>query len=430
MFGPEAGAMLQKMSVPELVKIAQNPTGADPNIQYAALSEIERRKQMKPASQAPVNEPTVIQRMAMEAMTPQQQAPTPGDPVAQGVAALMAQQQQGRPPQRMRAGGRIAADMSGIMETLSPYFDTTAMTPEEARGMVSQFYGNNSYLDDLLPGMKEDEERARTSRNRDLWMALAEAGFGMASTGSIGEGALRGMDQAQEVLSGYDEDLDGVRDRRERVGIARGQREDQLSGAGLEALMESQRLARGAREELISTSAGIAETGAQIESANARDNSMLERLADMLYQENQEEVVWERYSAPGTPEGFGMRQRHYSRADALRDAMTMSSGGSGGRPPDDASELTRLATQLANPMLTRDPAARSELVRLYNSVAERARSNGMDVPNWDSAAQAAQSGGGGPAAYDPASAQEYRASRFVPQADRPYYMDENGRIIR
>lgn len=413
--------MLGTMSVPELVKIAQNPSPGDPTVQYAAISEIEKRKQMQPPPQAPVSQPTVIEKMGMEAMTPPQQAPVPGDPRAAGVAALV--QQGAPPPRRMAGGGGIVRDMGGIMEKLSPYYDTESMTPEEARAMVAGFYGEPSYLDELLPGMKADEERARTGRNTDLWLALAQAGFGMASTGNIGEGAMMGLEQARGALNNYNDRLDNVRGRRERVGLARGQRQDQLSGAGLEALLESQRAARGAQQDLVSTSAGIAETGAQIEASRARDNSQLERLADMLYAENEDEVVWERYDAPGTEHGFGMRQRRYSRGDAMRDALLMTT--SGRSSPDDLSERgTNARFLLDNRQLLNQlpPEARQQLLDTVSGIAtgeigNRGTSTTGQSQSSSGATAPSEAGFVSPSPEQIAAYQANRSSRVVGERD-------------
>jgi hypothetical protein len=353
MFGPAGNIdrMIGTMSVPELVQLARNPSGGDPNIQYAAISEIEKRNRAKPAPQGQVNQPTVIENMALQAMTPSPQTPAPGDPISSGVAALMAQRGQGGPPKRMNRGGAIATDMTGIIEQLRPLYgdQVDAMTPEEARELVGQFYGDNSYYDELIPGIKEDEAEATTSRNRDLWLALAQAGFGMASTGNIGQGALMGLEQARGAFDNYREGRRDARGRRDRLTIARGQRADQQAGMGLEALLGSQRDASAAERDLIGTSAGIAEAGAQIEAQRSSGGSQLERIADMLLQENADEVVEEQYTfnSNNGPQ-VGMRRRPYNRNDAMRDALMMVGGSGSGRGADDLNERTRAALAIAD----------------------------------------------------------------------------------
>lgn len=399
--------MIGTMSVPELVKLAQNPTSGDPTVQYAAISEIEKRKKMQAPPQGPVSQPTVIEKMGMEAMQPPQQGPVPGDPRAAGVAALVAQGSP--PPQRMAGGGPIMNRLQPTMDQLSPYFDTTARTPEEIQALMQQFYGDGSYLDELIPGMKEDEERARTSRNSDLWLALAQAGFGMASTGSIGEGALMGLEQARGALGNYNERMDNVQGRRERVGLARGQRGDMMAGQGLEALLASENQAADAQQDLVTTSAGIAEAGAQIEAMNARDRSQLEQIADALYAENAGEVRWERYDAPGTPEGFGLRQVEYTRENATMDALMMMSGTRGGRGPDDLNERLRAALFAADPQNNRDPASREEAMAIINGILHGEIGNaGSTTRGGDSASGATAPAEGG---YDPAAQAAYRARR-------------------
>lgn len=347
--------MLTKMSTPELVQLAKNPTVGNPTVQYAALSEIENRKKMRTPPQAPVNQPTVLQKMAMEAMAPPAPTPVPGDPVGQGIAAL-AQQQQA--PQRMAGGGvtgRIASNAVGLMDQLSPYFDTEAMTPDEARAQVADFYGTGQYLDDLLPGIKEDEERARNDRRMAMWLALARAGFGMSSTGNIGQGATMGLDAAGEAMSDYNEALSGARSRRDRVSLARGERQDRMSGLGLEALMNDRREASSNREQLLASSLGIAETGAQIEASNARDQSQLQEIANMLYAENEGEMVQDGTVTRTTPGGQTHEipfSRPYSREDAYRDALMMVGGGRGGlggRTADDLNERLASARQILDP---------------------------------------------------------------------------------
>lgn len=386
MFGPSPNVerMIGTMSVQELVQLAQNPTAGDANVQYAAISEIERRKKMQAPPQQSVNQPTVIQKMAMEAMEPRQQAPVPGDPIAQGVASMMMQQQSGRPPQRMADGGqvsgtsrRIVEDMSGIMEMLGPNYNTTARTPEEIMALQRQFYGDGDYMESLIPGIKDDEERARSDRRSNMWLALARAGFGMASTGSIGEGAMLGLNDAQEALGTYNEAMSDARGRRERIGLARGQRGDQLASSGLDMLLDSERSAAGASQDLLSTSSGIASAGAQIESANARsaaDQSQVERLADILYEENRGRVEWEQYDAPGAEGGIGMRQREYSRSDAMRDALVMV-GGRGGSGPDDLNEQLRSALFLADPMNQADAETQARARQVVDEIMSGERGN-------------------------------------------------------
>lgn len=48
-FGPfeNVQRMVSKLSIPELTQLAKNPTGDDPNVQFAAVSEIQRRNAMK-----------------------------------------------------------------------------------------------------------------------------------------------------------------------------------------------------------------------------------------------------------------------------------------------------------------------------------------------------------------------------------------------
>lgn len=444
-FGPfeHIQQMVGSMSVPELTQLARNPTGSDPNIQFAAVSEIQRRNAMRAPPTAPGGpQPSVIEKMAMEAMTPPPTAPTPGDPIRSGLMAMAAQQQQGHggpAPQGMAEGGAVRGsagsimnNMQGIMGALAPHFDTTAMTPEEAQSLIGQFYGNGDYLNED-PQFKDEEVDARRDRNQSLWLALARAGFGMAQTGNIGQGAIMGLDAANSAMSDYRDERRSTRDRRSRNRQARGAREDRMAGQGLEALLADRNRAEQADQNLLSSASGIASAGAQIDSANARDRSQLREIADALWEENQGTTVDDpNYRFPDG--SVGPNRRLYTRQDAMHDALTMVGGRGFGRGsvPDDASELTRLATQLSN-LVTQgqgNSPAYHDMVNLYNSTAQRARSNGLQVPNWGGSAQGnrAPSEGG----YNTGNVRNldaYREQRFVPEPNVPYNYDERGRRV-
>jgi hypothetical protein len=439
MFGPfeNTERMVSKLSIPELTQLAKNPTGSDPNVQFAAVSEIQRRNAAKAPPNGPGGpQPTVIDQMAMEAMTPASRpGPVPGDPIASGVAAMMQQQQAGGPPQGMVKGGRVRGtagsiinNMQGISAQLAPSYDTTAMTPEEVQALMGQFYGDGDYLNEDSQ-FKDDEVAARRDRNTNLWLALAQAGFGMASTGSLGQGALMGLEQARGALNNYREDRSGIRDRRSRNRQARGAREDRMAGQGLEALLNDRNRAEQAQQSLLSASSGIASAGAQIDSANARDDNgglNLSAIADALYEENKDQTVQDRN------ERGGFRIRQYSRADARRDAtLMMATGRSRGRGsvPDDASELTRIATSLADPMMDQSNPAYGELVRLYNATAARARSNGMNAPDWGSAQGNAAPAEGAFNRNNVRGLDSYQGGRFVPEPNTPYTYDAQGNRV-
>jgi hypothetical protein len=351
-FGPfeNVQRMVSKLSIPELTQLAKNPTGDDPNVQFAAISEIQRRNSMKAPPNGPGGpQPSVIDKMAMEAMMPQAPTPVPGDPIRSGVMAMMQQQQAGPggPPQGMAGGGQVRGsagnilnNMGVITDALSPHFDTSAMTPEEAQALVSQFYGSGDYLNEE-GDFKNDEAQALRDRNTNLWLALAQAGFGMASTGNFGQGALMGMEQARGALDRYRDDRSNVRDRRSRNRQARGARSDRMAGAGLDALLQDRNRAERAEQSLLSASSGIASAGAQIDSANQRDRSQLQEIADALYAENRNE--W----AIAPP---ARNARLYSREDAMRDALMYAGrGGAGGRTADDLNERLRGALAMQDP---------------------------------------------------------------------------------
>ena len=109
MFGsmPEVQGMVSKLSVPELVKIAQAPPSGDPTAQYAAVAELSNRQRMQTPPQQPQS--TVIEEMAAQAMPQPQTSAAPGDPIGQGIASLMQQQQA---PQGMADGGSVSSSSS------------------------------------------------------------------------------------------------------------------------------------------------------------------------------------------------------------------------------------------------------------------------------------------------------------------------------
>ena len=452
-FGPfeHIQQMVGSMSVPELTQLARNPTGSDPNIQFAAVSEIQRRNAMRAPPTAPGGpQPSVIEKMAMEAMTPPPTAPTPGDPIRSGLMAMAAQQQQGPggpAPQGMSKGGPVRYDvggavrgsagsimnnMQGIMGALGPHFDTTAMTPEEVQSLIGQFYGNGDYLNED-PQFKDEEVDARRDRNQSLWLALARAGFGMAQTGNIGQGAIMGLDAANSAMSDYRDERRSTRDRRSRNRQARGAREDRMAGQGLEVLLADRNRAEQADQNLLSSASGIASAGAQIDSANARDRSRLREIADALWEENQGTVVDDpNYRFPDG--SVGPNRRLYTRQDAMHDAITMAGGrgGLGGRSPDDLSERLRAALFMAHRVNGGNQAQQRRARQIIEAIL-----NG-EVGNANTSTQ----GGGGTTARGNAAPSEggynagnvrgldsYRQERFVPEPNTPYTYDENGNRV-
>lgn len=450
MFGPfeNVQRMVGKLSIPELTQLAKNPTGSDPNVQFAAVSEIQRRNAAKAPPNGPGGpEPSVIDKMAMEAMSPASQpGPVPGDPIASGVAAMM-QQQAGPsgPPQGMSKGGPVHYDkgggvrgtagsiinnMQGISAQLAPNFDTTAMTPEEVQALMAQFYGNGDYLNEDSQ-FKDDEVAARRDRNTNLWLALAQAGFGMASTGNFGQGALMGMEQARGALNNYREDRNGIRDRRSRNRQARGAREDRMAGQGLEALLTDRNRAEQAQQSLLSAASGIASAGAQIDSANARDNNMglsLDAIADALYEENKNQTVQDR------DERGGLRIRQYSRADARRDATLMMATGRAGRgrgsAPDDLNERLRAALFMADPanMASEEQQAQGRAIvqQILNGELGNANTSTRGGPSPQGAAAPSEGtfNRGNVRGLD-----SYQGQRFVPEPNTPYTYDAQGNRV-
>lgn len=451
-FGPfeHIQQMVGSMSVPELTQLARNPTGSDPNIQFAAVSEIQRRNAMRAPPTAPGGpQPSVIEKMAMEAMTPPPTAPTPGDPIRSGLMAMAAQQQQGPggpAPQGMSKGGPVRYDvggavrgsagsimnnMQGIMGALGPHFDTTAMTPEEVQSLIGQFYGNGDYLNED-PQFKDEEVDARRDRNQSLWLALARAGFGMAQTGNIGQGAIMGLDAANSAMSDYRDERRSTRDRRSRNRQARGAREDRMAGQGLEVLLADRNRAEQADQNLLSSASGIASAGAQIDSANARDRSQLREIADALWEENQGTVV-DDPNYRFQDGSVGPNRRLYTRQDAMHDALTMVGRGSGGRSPDDLNERLRAALFMADPVNGATPAQQAQARQMVEAIL-----NG-EIGNVNTSTQG---GGGGTTARGNAAPSEggyntgnvrnldaYREQRFVPEPNVPYTYDERGRRV-
>jgi len=443
-FGPfeHIQQMVGSMSVPELTQLARNPTGSDPNIQFAAVSEIQRRNAMRAPPTAPGGpQPSVIEKMAMEAMTPPPTAPTPGDPIRSGLMAMAAQQQQGPggpAPQGMAEGGAVRGsagsimnNMQGIMGALAPHFDTTAMTPEEVQSLIGQFYGNGDYLNED-PQFKDEEVDARRDRNQSLWLALARAGFGMAQTGNIGQGAIMGLDAANSAMSDYRDERRSTRDRRSRNRQARGAREDRMAGQGLEVLLADRNRAEQADQNLLSSASGIASAGAQIDSANARDRSQLREIADALWEENQGTVV-DDPNYRFQDGSVGPNRRLYTRQDAMHDALTMVGRGSGGRSPDDLNERLRAALFMADPVNGATPAQQAQARQMVEAIL-----NG-EIGNVNTSTQG---GGGGTTARGNAAPSEggyntgnvrnldaYREQRFVPEPNVPYTYDERGRRV-
>lgn len=442
MFGPfeNVQRMVSKLSIPELTQLAKNPTGQDPNVQFAAVSEIQRRNAARVPANGPGGpQPTVIDQMAMEAMSPASQpGPVPGDPIASGVAAMM-QQQQAAPaaPQGMAEGGRVRGtagniinNMQGISAQLAPNFDTTAMTPEEVQALMAQFYGNGDYLNEDSQ-FKDDEVAARRDRNTNLWLALAQAGFGMASTGNFGQGALMGMEQARGALNNYREDRSNIRDRRSRNRQARGAREDRMAGQGLEALLTDRNRAEQANQNLLSAASGIASAGAQIDSANARDNNMglsLDAIADALYEENKNQTVQDR------DERGGFRIRQYSRADARRDATLMMATGRAGRgrgsAPDDLNERLRAGLFMADPMNNaseeQQAQGRAVVQQILNGELGNANTSTRGGPSPQGAAAPSEGtfNRGNVRGLD-----SYQGQRFVPEPNTPYTYDAQGNRV-
>ena len=393
MFGsmPEVQGMVSKLSVPELVKIAQAPPSGDPTAQYAAVAELSNRQRMQTPPQQPQS--TVIEEMAAQAMPQPQTSAAPGDPIGQGIASLMQQQQA---PQGMADGGSVSSSSSsrrvsrgtadilenlpGIMEMLGPSYRSEALDADGARSLVDQFRGED-HLSPMLERIDQRDEEARLRRRQGLWMALARGGFAAAGTPggwgrALGAGGIAGLDAANTALGDYNEDMSRSDDRRSAIATATQSREDRYGAAGLDAMLDSQRTAREGERALASDATGIARVGEELEESRLdrqqRENQV-RVLADQLFEANQGTMVEDGTSARtvnGRPAPDVPFSRPYSREDALNDAIALSTEGRRQRraAPDDLPERVRAATAVVDQFSGATPEQREIASRFLAQV--------------------------------------------------------------
>jgi hypothetical protein len=222
-------------SVPDqaLVGYVQNPTGQVPT--YLALTELQRRKEMreqyqKEAPQKSVAESLIEENMPQPAMqqgiasvapqqAPQPQAPMPQAPQGMagggmvsfgdgGVASLDTGDMYNE--ENFATGGIVAfakggtppdldkPDDLGVVMPYVPTWDDIKMEQENAYqqyGVDPEFYAKQARK------LQEERDELKGDKTQAGWMALARAGLGMAAGTSpfalknISEGAIQGVTQ-------------------------------------------------------------------------------------------------------------------------------------------------------------------------------------------------------------------------------------------
>lgn len=200
-----------------LIGYVQNPTGNVPT--YLALSELQRRKEMRANYQAnKPEEKTVAEDLVQEAQPgiaslpegqPMQQAmqPPPEMPMEQMAHGGLADLDTGNMYDENNyatggivafAGGGSALDDYGIDMPTVPTWDDLKMEQANAMeqyGVDPEFYAKQARK------LKEERDELVSDKSKAGWMALARAGLGMAAGTSpfalknISEGAIQGVTQ-------------------------------------------------------------------------------------------------------------------------------------------------------------------------------------------------------------------------------------------
>lgn len=394
MIDPALKQQFANLSTGELAAVASSPMSAVE--QMAALAELGQR--MK-AEQAQPPKSTVLQDMTQNRMSVRPSSGAPVNPIASGINAIM--QQQGQPPQQqpplqMASGGRIMNsrimpngpffavpsdpddpyvpqprgeespprprsrrrggaggnyinDMQRMIPALRSYYDEAAdmypENPEEAMAAAGQFMGPDRFAPFLAELESQRGDSAKT-RNRDRWLAVANAGFRMMGAPTFWSGAGRGGIAAAEGLSEAEKKYaDANRENfRGRLGIASAQSDRDSRQGSSASNLYAQGL--GARSNAVENSVRAALSIAEQQGADRRSNASIaadrNRLVDQFNQ---------------------LLDMGYSE-DQAREIIGQAIAGRSGTPPNNIDSYVSYAKELATNM-----SARNDFIARYGQGA-------------------------------------------------------------
>lgn len=196
------GQILQAVSQlpdPQLIEIAKNPPPQTPGLQYAAISELGQRAKQRLSPQQPAPSSVMDDLHAQSGTSPSGfnspqgvSAPAgPGEPVASGAANITASQpatmgnvQQmlaQQKPQGMAKGGAVD-DYTQYANAFLPLLTQGLQnqTPEDAMKTEALFQGPDM-LSPWAGKIASEQGDLDKDRSFGRWMALAQAGAGIAS---------------------------------------------------------------------------------------------------------------------------------------------------------------------------------------------------------------------------------------------------------
>ncbi len=262
----------QLRSVPDdaLINYVQNPQPTVPS--YLALSELQRRQEMREESQGQQSESSVVEDVLgkeqqgglaamMGGMQPQQapqpEMPQPAPQMPQPEMVAQAPMSQQEPPVMMAEGGLASlpidddlypeefagGGMVAFAKGGSTYDYSIPMENEDeaSKDYMSKYesmLGQNQGLIDIQDRLAKQEERAKEQMEVAPWMALARAGFAIAGGKSpfalqnIGEGAQEGLKDYAAAQDRFEKANDRYLDARSKLAQAdRAERAAMVSGA-------------------------------------------------------------------------------------------------------------------------------------------------------------------------------------------------------
>lgn len=259
----------QLRSAPDdaLVNYVQNP---QPNVpSYLALSELQRRQDMREKYQAQQPESSVAEDVVgkqqqgglaamMGGMQPQQPMPQPEPQMPMPEQTMMAQapMPQEAPvmmaegglaslpvdddlyPEEFAGGGMVAFAKGGSTYDYSIPMENEEDAVRDYMAKYESLLGQNQGLIDIQDRLAKQEERAQKQMDVAPWMSLARAGFAIAGGKSpfalqnIGEGAQEGIKDYAIAQDRFEKANDRYLDARSKLAQAdRAERAAMASGA-------------------------------------------------------------------------------------------------------------------------------------------------------------------------------------------------------
>lgn len=364
-FDPSAmQRMMGTLSDQELAHVAQNPPA--PMAQLLAIQALDRRKQMH---QVPAQQPstTVLEDRVAQSM-PIQQSGAASDPIRQGLASIVQQQQ----PKPMAQGGPVnefLGDFQSILpEIMAQLRPQGPQSPQDWMAAVSQFQGEDKLAPfaDRLNARRGD---LTEDRRRDRWLALAKAGLGMMGPGdfwkNLSRGGLAGLGALEEANGRYSEGEDKLLSS--EIGLAQAQQRrtdaaGQNAFAGYNAANSN---AAEAQRAGLSGALGVSENMGRVREG-ARDRSA----ANWRATQNDITILARQYKQANPT---------MSDADALAAAVEATRTARGGSSANDLRDNILTAyNQVTAPGWQGDPQFKKDTLAAAQLImqAELARLNG------------------------------------------------------